>query len=143
MVSFIFFRLELSIFRKVTRCLVSSDRGVGALGTAKWGGVILRDVLKAAGVDEDALDSAGIKHVQFSSIDGLTASVPIDRVMSRRSEVLLAWQMNGEPLPAAHGFPLRVIVPGHVGVRNVKWINKISLSKEEATGPWQRGMAYK
>jgi sulfite oxidase len=56
---------------------------------------------------------------------------------------MLAWEMNDEPIPAAHGFPLRVIVPGHVGVRNVKWVNKIVLSKEEAPGPWQRGMAYK
>lgn len=116
---------------------------VGAMSNAKWGGVKLRDVLKVLGIDEDAVDRAGIKHVHFTAVDGLTASVPVERVLSRRSEVLLAWEMNDEPIPAAHGYPLRVVVPGHVGVRNVKWCNKISLSKEEATGPWQRGMAYK
>jgi sulfite oxidase len=92
---------------------------------------------------QEFADRAGIKHVHFISADGLHASVPIDRVLRRQSEVLLAYEMNGDPLPAAHGFPLRVLVPGHVGVRNVKWVNSIVLSAEEAIGPWQRGMAYK
>lgn len=51
--------------------------------------------------------------------------------------------MNGVTLPPEHGGPLRVIVPGHVGVRNVKWVEKIVTSSEEAEGPWQRGIAYK
>jgi len=51
--------------------------------------------------------------------------------------------MNDSPLPAQHGYPLRVVVPGHVGVRNVKWLKEIRLSHEEAHGGWQRGMAYK
>jgi len=45
--------------------------------------------------------------------------------------------MNGEPLPPEHGAPLRVIVPGHVGVRNVKWVSQIRTSDREAEGPWQ------
>ena len=49
-------------------------------------------------------------------------------------DVILAYEMNGETLPASHGFPIRVIVPGHVGVRNVKWLSKITLSEEEAQG---------
>ena len=51
--------------------------------------------------------------------------------------------MNGQPIPPQHGKPVRAIVPGHVGVRNVKWLNKIVLSDEESHGPWQRGMSYK
>ena len=51
--------------------------------------------------------------------------------------------MNESPVPSQHGAPIRVIVPGHVGVRNVKWVTSIRVSDEEATGPWQRGMAYK
>lgn len=46
-------------------------------------------------------------------------------------------------MPPKHGFPLRVIVPGHAGIRNVKWVKEIRLSSEEAEGTWQRGMAYK
>merc|ERR1711916_126753 len=114
---------------------------IGAISTAKWSGVSLREVLNLAGYDEDFVDSNNIKHVQFSAADGMTASVPVDVVLGRKSEVLLAFEMNDEELPAAHGYPLRVVVPGHVGVRNVKWVNKIVLSDEESVGPWQRGMA--
>jgi len=57
--------------------------------------------------------------------------------------VILAYEMNGAPLPADHGYPLRAVVPGHVGVRNVKWVEKIVAAESEAEGPWQRGVAYK
>lgn len=72
--------------------------------------------------------------------------------------MLLAWEMNGEPIPPIHGGPLRVIVPGHVAVRNVKWVTErtclrfryfiaeklvVAIAREEAEGPWQRGIAYK
>ena len=63
--------------------------------------------------------------------------------IAMHGDVLLAYEMNGEPLPPDHGHPLRVIVPGHVGVRNIKWVNKIVASAVEADGVWQRGMAYK
>jgi DMSO/TMAO reductase YedYZ molybdopterin-dependent catalytic subunit len=55
----------------------------------------------------------------------------------------LAYKMNGEPLPRDHGYPLRVIVPGYVGARSVKWISQIVLQKEEVEGMHQRGIAYK
>jgi DMSO/TMAO reductase YedYZ molybdopterin-dependent catalytic subunit len=58
-------------------------------------------------------------------------------------DVLLAYEMNDKPIPVQHGAPVRVIVPGHVGVRNVKWLHHIALSHEESHGPWQRGMSYK
>jgi len=51
--------------------------------------------------------------------------------------------MNDEPLPPEHGFPVRAVVPGHVGVRNVKWLDTVVVDNCEATGTWQRGMAYK
>lgn len=85
----------------------------------------------------------GLKHVQFVSEDGMEASIPLQKALNRRGDVLLAYEMNGEDVPPQHGWPLRVIVPGHVGVRNVKWIKSIRLSSEEAKGAWQRGMAYK
>ena len=93
--------------------------------------------------DEDYAEAHNIKPIHFESEDGMAASVPIDVVLNRRSQVLLAFEMNEEELPPAHGFPVRVVVPGHVGVRNVKWVNRIILSDEESKGPWQRGMAYK
>ena len=57
--------------------------------------------------------------------------------------MLLALEMNGELLPREHGYPVRVIVPGHLGARSVKWVNRITVSDEEAMSPWQRGVAYR
>ena len=116
---------------------------IGAISNAYWGGVSVRDLLTSLGFDEDYADANNIKHVQFESVDGMTASVPVDTILGRRSQALLAFEMNEEELPPAHGFPVRVVIPGHVGVRNVKWVSRIILSDEESMGPWQRGMAYK
>jgi sulfite oxidase len=111
--------------------------GVGAIGNAKWTGVLLRDVLAEAGfpVDEWPKDA---KHVQFMGAEAYGASIPIEKAVDRRGDVLLAYRMNGEELPADHGYPVRVIVPGHVAARNVKWVQKITVSDEESTSQWQR-----
>jgi sulfite oxidase len=85
----------------------------------------------------------GSLHVVFQSADGLTASIPFRKAMSSYGDTLVAYEMNGVPIPPEHGAPLRVIVPGHVGVRNVKWLTSIAISPEEAPGTWQRGIAYK
>jgi len=119
--------------------------GVGAISTAKWGGVYLREVLlHCAGVSLEGIESTGsAHHVVFHGMDDMQASIPIEKALGPYGDVLLAYEMNGEPLPPEHGFPLRVVVPGVVGVRNVKWVGRISVSLEEAQGPWQRGIAYK
>lgn len=98
-----------------------------AIGNAAWSGVSLGEVLRAAGIE------AGARHVAFLGRDeveeegenvGFGGSVPRDKALS--PEVLLAFEMNGEPLPPAHGFPLRVVVPGYIGARSVKWLSQIS-----------------
>merc|ERR1719220_2972576 len=89
------------------------------------------------------MDWAGAKHLVCYGMDDMQASVPIETALSPFRDVLLAYEMNGEPLPAEHGFPVRLVVPGVVGVRNVKWVGRITTSMEEAQGPWQRGIAYK
>ena len=83
------------------------------------------------------------RHIVFVAEDGLQASIPIESALDPFGDVILAHSMNGEPLNAEHGYPLRLVVPGHVGVRNVKWLTHIVASTEEAYGPWQRGIAYK
>mmetsp|Transcript_28948 Transcript_28948/g.84853 ORF Transcript_28948/g.84853 Transcript_28948/m.84853 type:complete len:537 (-) Transcript_28948:164-1774(-) len=113
----------------------------GAMGTAKWGGARLSDVLEYCGCKNP--EAAGVEHVHFEGAENLTASIPADKALSRRGDVLLAYEMNGEPVPAAHGYPVRAVVPGHVGVRNVKWVTSVVTAFEEARGPWQRGIAYK
>jgi sulfite oxidase len=118
--------------------------GFGAVSTAKWGGVYLREVLMhCAGLSLEGVSARGIEHVVFHGLDDMQASIPIEKALSPFGDVLIAYEMNGEPLPAEHGAPIRVVVPGVVGVRNVKWVSKIRTSQEEAEGTWQRGAAYK
>ena len=71
------------------------------------------------------------------------ASIPIEKVMNPYGDVILAYKMNGKDLPRDHGYPLRVIVPGYVGIRNIKWLKSITLSEEEVDGTWQKGISYK
>ena len=119
--------------------------GQGAIGTAKWGGVKLADLLKVAGVDDPihAEEVGGMEHVRFYSLDGMMASIGIEKALNPYGDCLIAYEMNDEPLPRDHGFPLRIIVPGYAAVRSVKWLNRIELSATEAEGPWQRGLNYK
>lgn len=118
--------------------------GPGAISTARWGGVYLRELLQdTEALTPEEAERLGVRHIVFHSLDGMQASIPIDKVLNPYGDVLLAYEMNGEPLSADHGAPLRVIVPGVVGVRNVKWLSRITAAPEEATGPWQRGPAYK
>ncbi|KAJ3196923.1 hypothetical protein HDU67_003905, partial [Dinochytrium kinnereticum] len=91
-------------------------------------------VTVTTGVDE----SVSCKHVHFEGAEGYGASIPLSKATSDLGDVLLAYEMNGEPLPADHGFPLRSIVPGHVAARSVKWLSKISISDEESHSHWQR-----
>jgi sulfite oxidase len=112
--------------------------GPGATGTATWTGVALADVLALAGPKLDASD-VGFEGADLSSevdpVQRFGGSIPLDK--AARSEVLLAWAMNGEPLRAVHGAPLRVVVPGYIGARSVKWLERIELRSEPWPGYFQ------
>jgi sulfite oxidase len=120
-----------------------SPWNVSAMSNAKWGGVLLSDLLRSVGVEAKSAEASGIQHIQFVGAEGMEASIPVHKGLNPWGDVLIAYEMNDEPIPLQHGKPVRVIVPGHVGVRNVKWLSKIMLSDEESHGPWQRGMSYK
>ncbi|XP_015602950.1 probable sulfite oxidase, mitochondrial isoform X2 [Cephus cinctus] len=113
--------------------------GVGAVGNASWSGARLCDVLNDLGIKEDDYN-----HVQFEGLDldpsgtYYGASIPISRALDPRADVLLAYEMNGQPISRDHGFPIRAIVPGVVGARNVKWLGKVIISKEESPSQWQQ-----
>jgi len=136
----------------------------GAISTAKWGGARLVDVLMLASKDADGdakpatssslLESLqclqntlsanpNLQHLRFESIDGMKASIDINKAFNPFGDVLVAYEMNGKPLPRDHGYPLRVIVPGYAAVRNVKWLSKLELADSQAVGAWQRGLNYK
>jgi sulfite oxidase len=117
--------------------------GPGATGTAVWTGVALADVLALANPQRDAM------HVGFEGIDLCSethpperfgGSIPLDKAC--RPEVLLAWGMNGEPLPLVHGAPLRVVVPGYIGARSVKWLERIEVRSTAWPGHFQH-VAYR
>jgi sulfite oxidase len=112
--------------------------GPGATGTATWTGAALADVLALAGPKLDASD-VGFEGADLSSevdpVQRFGGSIPLDK--AARSEVLLAWAMNGEPLRAVHGAPLRVVVPGYIGARSVKWLERIELRSEPWPGYFQ------
>eukprot|EP00903_Cladosiphon_okamuranus_P009269 g8844.t1 len=115
----------------------------GAISNSEWTGVRLRDVLEHAGVDVNDPEASGIEHVQFEGLDrDLTtcygSSIPAGMAVDPKGDVLLAFEMNGEPIPRDHGFPIRAVVPGVVGARNVKWLDKVVASKEESKNHWQQ-----
>ncbi|OAQ97561.1 hypothetical protein LLEC1_06394, partial [Akanthomyces lecanii] len=111
--------------------------GPGAISCAYWKGPLLRDVLLDAGVPE-VLPGMGAKRcwVNFEGADELSdgayaTCLPYAYVMDAHNDVLLALKMNDLPLPPDHGYPVRLIVPGYVGGRNVKWLRRIWISEEE------------
>jgi sulfite oxidase len=109
---------------------------IGAMSTAVWSGIKLSNLLQEVPINKE-------KFVNFTSIDGLQVSIPISKALEPSQDVLLAYKMNGEQIPPDHGYPLRLIVPGYVGIRNIKWLKTIEISEEEVSGNWQQGIAYK
>ncbi|KAH9876454.1 hypothetical protein J1614_003585 [Plenodomus biglobosus] len=119
--------------------LINAPWGEGAIGTARYVGVSLKKVLKYCGGIVD-----GGKHVEFFGADtyfkkgqvyNYAVSVPLRKV--KINEVMLAWSMNGQPLPAIHGAPLRVVVMGYIGARSCKWLTRINVIPNPSLAPVQ------
>lgn len=117
----------------------------GAIGNARWTGPRLRDVLADAGLVLTQDENGVIHHIHLEGLDvnPLTGecyggSIPVDKALSVRGDCLLVHTMNGDPLPRDHGYPVRALVPGTVGARNVKWLSRVVASNEEYKGQWQQ-----
>ena len=110
----------------------------GAISTARWTGVSLADVLARAGL------TPGAAHVAFTACDvapmarppqPFGGSIPISKAVA--GEVLLAWAMNGRLLPQIHGGPVRLVVPGYIGARSVKWVERITVQDHPSDNYFQ------
>jgi DMSO/TMAO reductase YedYZ molybdopterin-dependent catalytic subunit len=111
--------------RDITLTCVSNEVGGILMGTARWVGVPLRELLDEARADEAATQIVG------RSVDGWTSGFPVSAAMDR--DAIVALTMNGEPLPFSHGFPARLVVPGLYGyVSATKWLTEIELTTMEA-----------
>lgn len=106
-----------------------------AIGTGEWTGTPLRPLLEEAGVDDEAVElvfGGADRGVQGEIEHDYERSLAIADAM--RDEVLLAYEMNGAPLPPQHGYPLRLVVPGWYGMTSVKWLTRISAVAEPFEG---------
>lgn len=111
----------------------------GLIGNAKWGGVRLRDLLGDAGVQDAGIEAVfygadkGTENIRDTDVEQAFArSMHMDDAM--RSDIMVAYEMNGVPLPVYHGAPVRLIVPGWYGIANVKWLEHIHIQDRRYMG---------
>jgi DMSO/TMAO reductase YedYZ molybdopterin-dependent catalytic subunit len=112
--------------QETTLMCISNGLDAGLISNAVWKGLPLRDLLDQAGV----LSSAA--RVRLHGVDNYTDTIPLEK--AREPTTLLAYEMNGAPLPDRHGYPLRVIVPGYFGEKNVKWLTRVEVTDANAKG---------
>ena len=124
-------RKELNLVKKSK----GFNWGAGAVSCAYWKGPLLKDVLLEAGIDQKMPD--GKRYwVNFEGADEpsegkYATSIPFDYAMDPTNDVILAYEMNDMPLPPDHGYPVRLMIPGYVGGRCVKWLKRIWISEKE------------
>ena len=134
------FSLSLSALRAlpsateyVTLECISNNVGGSLMSTGNFTGVSLRDLLAMAGLQ------AGGTWVAFKARDGYEESLPVS-VIQGAPEIFVAYELDGSPLPEAHGYPARMLIPGHYGMKGPKWLDSISVVSQETGGYWeQRG----
>jgi len=118
------------VTQETTLMCISNRVGGGLMSNALWKGVPLARLLEAAGA------GSGVKEVVLRSVDGYTDTISIEKAMDPAT--LVAFEMNGEPLPRRHGFPARMIVPGYFGEKSVKWVTRVELVDTEKKGFYEQ-----
>ena len=119
-----------SVERMVTLTCIDNEVAGDLIGNAVWKGVELKDVLEEAEPDKSVVD------VAMFGADDYSDSITFER--ATQYDVFLAYEMNGKPLNKDHGFPLRAVVPGLFGIKNVKWLTKVELTHYDYKGYWQK-----
>ncbi|WP_405246303.1 sulfite oxidase [Cellulophaga sp. Asnod2-G02] len=118
---------------------------IGAVSSAKWTGIRLKDILAEVGVKSDAVYIG--YHAADTHLSGDPTKEPISRgvpiAKALQEETILAFQMNGEDIPVAHGYPLRLIAGGYPASASGKWLNRISVRNTVHDGEKMTGMSYK
>lgn len=118
---------------------------VGAVHCARWTGIRLRDVLEDVGIKEDAVYIG--YHARDVHLSGDASKEPISRGVplskALQDETLIAYEMNGGPIPLAHGFPLRLVAGGWPASASGKWIDRISVRNREHDGSKMTGSSYR
>jgi DMSO/TMAO reductase YedYZ molybdopterin-dependent catalytic subunit len=112
--------------QETTLMCISNGLDAGLISNAVWKGLPLRDLLDQAGV------LSGTARVRLQAVDNYIDTIPLEKAMEPTT--LLAYEMNGAPLPDRHGYPLRAIVPGYFGEKNVKWLTRIEVTDANAKG---------
>jgi DMSO/TMAO reductase YedYZ molybdopterin-dependent catalytic subunit len=119
--------------------------GIGAVGVARFGGVRLSDVLAASGLRASAVDLvfAGADSGTVEPEGFIRYEFNLDVAIATSDGPMVAWTMGGQPLAAEHGFPLRLVVPGHYGMRSVKWLTRITATDRPFEGHFTRRYRYR
>ena len=112
--------------QETTLMCISNGLDAGLISNAAWKGFPLRDVL------DRAIPLSGAARVRFHGVDNYTDTIPLEKALEPTT--LLAYEMNGTELPGRHGYPLRLIVPGYFGEKNVKWLTRIEVTDANAKG---------
>jgi DMSO/TMAO reductase YedYZ molybdopterin-dependent catalytic subunit len=121
-----------AISQAITLECISNSIGGDLISTAVFTGVPFKLVLQQAGVQ------AGAQAVDMQAVDGFYESIPMAEALDERT--LLVYAMNGEPLPAAHGYPLRIYIPNHFGMKQPKWLQSMMVVAQPQRGYWvERG----
>src|SRR5256884_344051 len=120
-----------SIEEYVTLACISNNVGGNLMSTGNFRGVRLRDLLTMASPQSQGT------WVAFRARDDYTESLPLDLVQAT-PDILVAYELDGAPLPVNHGFPARVLIPGHYGMKWPKWLESIDLVSQEARGYWEQ-----
>lgn len=110
--------------------------GNGAMGNITWGGARLKDILSKAGMKEGAVDVVfdGLDTAPLPKTPDFLKSLPAEKAMEE--DVMIAYEMNGEPLPMLNGFPARLVVPGHFATYWVKSLHEITVLPKKFEGFW-------